>query len=235
MIRLPFWYPPILTYHCVLPSAGSNTPTVSVETFGKQMRMLRCNWNPISLGQAVDALARGQWPNRGVVVTFDDGTEDNFTHAFPVLSQEKIPATIFVITQSIGTAGFLTADQIRTMHESGIDFGSHSDNHDYLPSLEPEQARRSLENSKKSLEQVSRLPVQFVSYPAGGHTTEIMQAAREAGYSAACTTNRGFRRFPVDLFALRRVTIHEKVQDRFIMGLLCSGYSAINRRLRPPH
>lgn len=235
MIRPTFWYPPILTYHCVLPAAEGNTPTVSVQTFEKQMRMLRRHWNPISLGQAVDGLAHGQWPNKGVVVTFDDGTEDNFTHAFPVLAREKIPAAIFVITQSIGTAGFLTADQIRTMHESGIDFGSHSDNHGYLPSLEQKQARQSLENSKKSLEQVTGTPVRFLSYPAGGYTAGVMQAARETGYTAACTTNRGFRRFPVDLFALRRVTVHEQVQNRFIMGLLCSGYGAINRRLRPPH
>ncbi len=234
-MKLPLWYPPILTYHCVLPIARGNTPTVSVDTFEKQMRMLRNYWNPVSFEQAIDALAREKWPDRGVVITFDDGTEDNFTHAFPVLAREKIPAIIFVITGAIGTPGFLTAAQIRTMRDAGIDFGSHSDQHDYLPSVKSEQAAQSLNNSRKALEQILEKPVRFISYPAGGHTAEIVKSTRDAGYAAACTTNRGFKKFPVDPFALRRITVHEQIKSRLALALLCSGYGSINRRLRPPH
>jgi peptidoglycan/xylan/chitin deacetylase (PgdA/CDA1 family) len=129
----------------------------------------------------------------------------------------------------------LTAAQIKTMSDAGIEFGSHSEQHDYYPSINLGQAVESLKKSKKTLEQITGKPVRFISYPAGGHTKEIMQATREAGYAAACTTNRGFKKFPVDPYALRRITVHERVKSRLAMALICSGYGTINRRLRPPH
>ena len=229
-----FWYPPILAYHRIHPAPGHDTPTLSPEAFEQQMTLLKKRWCPIPLGTLADWLeGKGTLPNRAVVVTFDDGTEDNFSYAYPILKQHGIPATVFVITNNVGMSGFLKTEQIRQMAQAGVTFGSHTMGHAYLPSLTAPQIKEELENSKKRLEDLG-LPIDFLSYPAGGFTPAIIQAAKEAGYRAACTTNRGFRRFPIDPWALRRITMHGNTTSGVGLWIRCCGYYNLNRRLRQP-
>lgn len=231
---MKLWYPPILAYHRVHPTRGCDTPTLSPEAFEQQMTLLTKRWRPIPLGTLVDWLeGKGTLPNRGVVVTFDDGTEDNFSYAYPIVKRHGIPATVFMIAGNVGLAGFLKAEQIREMTQGGVAFASHTVSHAYLPSLAPTDIRKELQNSKKLLEDLG-LSIDFLSYPAGGFTPAVIQAAQEAGYRAACTTNRGFRRFPIDRWALRRVTMHENATSPLGLWIRCGGYYNLNRRLRRP-
>jgi peptidoglycan/xylan/chitin deacetylase (PgdA/CDA1 family) len=227
------WYPPILSYHRVVSGLGSDTPTVSPATFEKQMATLRRFWNPISLA---DLLLWLEWqqalPPRPVVVTFDDGSEDTYTYAFPILRKYRIPATVFMIAANVNQPNSLTSSQIQDMAQDGVTVGSHTVNHAYLPSLSLEESRKELFDSKRILEQWAPR-VDFLSYPAGGFTPEIQGIARAAGYRLACTTNRGLRRFPTDRWALRRITMHA---TRSLCGMWwkANGYYEINHRLRPP-
>ena len=231
---LPFWYPPILAYHRIDPIPGTDTPTISPEIFAQQMRILKQRWQPIAVSDFVLSLEKGTpMGNRAVVVTFDDGTEDAFTCAYPILKKYEIPAAVFMVTANIGQPGSLHPEQIRQMHRGGITFGSHTIHHAYLPSLSEEKIHHEVRESKQSLEDLLGTPVEFLSYPAGGFTQAIANKAREVGYRAAFTTNRGIRRFPIDRWAVRRITIH-KTASRFGMWLRCSGYYQINKRLRPP-
>jgi len=228
------WYPPILTYHRVHPEIMADTPSVFPKTFERQIALLSRYWKPISLSALVSCLAQKASPPRnGVVVTFDDGTADHFIYAYPILKNYRIPAILFVITDNIGKEGFLNHEQIRTMQQSGIAFGSHTARHAYLPSLTLENIRRELVESKRSLEGLG-VRVEFLSYPAGGFTPDVAEAARTSGYRAACTTNRGMTRFPIDRWALRRVTMHERATTRLGMWIRCSGYYGLNKRLRRP-
>lgn len=228
-----YWYPPILSYHRVDPVLGTDTPTVSPAVFEQQMGILRRFWRPIPLADLMLWLeAREALPARAVVVTFDDGTEDSFTRAFPILEKFQIPATVFMIAGNVGKPGSLSADQIGTMAQGGVTFGSHTVRHAYLPSVPIDEARQELQDSKRLLELLG-LQIDFLSYPAGGFTAEIAGIARAAGYRAAFTTNRGERRLPVDRWAIRRVTMH--AQRSFLgMWLKSSGYYEINHRIRPP-
>ena len=226
-------YPVILSYHRVDPGLGSDSPTIHPSTFERQMATLRKFWNPISLS---DLLLWLEWkkelPPRSVVVTFDDGSEDTFVHAFPVLKKHRIPATIFMIAANVNSIRSLTAQQIREMVPHGVTVGSHTVNHAYLPTLSLEEARKELFDSKRILEGLG-VSVDFLSYPAGGFTPEIQGLARAAGYRAACTTNRGVRRFPIDRWALRRITMH--ATNSFLgMWVKANGYYEINHRLRSP-
>ena len=229
-----FWHPPILAYHRVRPEPGSDSPTISPEIFEKQMAILRKKWKPIPLVELVQRLEKKQpWDRRVVVVTFDDGTEDNFTHAFPILMRYQIPATIFVIVDDIGKSGQLKSAQMQEMAAGGISFGSHTLHHAYLPSVSIDYARREIFESKKKLESFG-FSSETISYPAGGFSETVIQEVQKAGYVGACTTNRGFRQFPVDRWALRRVTMHANATTSFGMWLRCCGYYGFNRRLRAP-
>jgi peptidoglycan/xylan/chitin deacetylase (PgdA/CDA1 family) len=228
------WYPPILTYHRVHPESLTGTLTVAPGTFEKQMALLAHRWKPVSLLDLVNWIeGKMSLPRRAVVVTFDDGTEDNFTHAFPILSKYRIPATIFLNPGS-NTFNRLKLDQIIQMHDNGITFGSHTYSHSYLPSLSLEQVYQELRKSKEWLEKLIR-PIEFLSYPVGGFTSEIVNIARKVGYRAACTTNRGLKRHPINPWALRRLTMHNGATSSFGMFIRCFGYYGINRRIRHPH
>lgn len=100
---------PILAYHRVKPLLAdypfdSELISATPEDFLWQMQHIREHYTPLRLNQLGEYFA-GQkpWPARPVVITFDDGFDDNYRYAFPVLQQLNIPATLFVATDYIDT------------------------------------------------------------------------------------------------------------------------------------
>ncbi len=126
----------------------------------------------------------------GVVLTFDDGYADNYTTVFPLLQKYNMKATIFLITDTIGTAGHLTEEQILEMSESGlVHFGSHTASHAKLDSLSQEALREEFETSKANIEDITGKPVTALAYPNGIYNDTVRAAAVEAGYRLAYTTD----------------------------------------------
>jgi len=234
MSRLKLWYPPILAYHRIHPDGSKDTPTIAPQTFDRQMELLANRWQVVSLNQVVDWLEdKGHLPRRAVAVTFDDGGVDLFDHAFPILKARGIPATIFLIADYINQPGFLNGSQIKLMQQAGIQFGSHGLNHRYLPELSSKEIQSNLVGSKERLAKIG-ISAELLSYPAGGFNAEVLKAAETAGYRAACTTNRGIRRYPINRWALRRIGMRESVTSPLRVWLRANGFHGINRRLRSP-
>lgn len=103
---------PILMYHRVHPDR--DVLSVSPERFALHMRVVRECFAPLSLSELTLHLRRGRpLPPRALVVTFDDGYRDNYTHAFPVLKAYGIPATFFVTTGLIGERRHFWWDRVR--------------------------------------------------------------------------------------------------------------------------
>ncbi len=231
-----FWYPPILTYHRLDPEPADDTPTLTPTAFGAQMEYAASGWRVIPLADLVDWLqGKGPLPQGAVCLTFDDGTEDTYRYAFPVLQRLGLPATVFMITDNIGKPGSLNLHQMQEMHRGRITFGSHTDRHAYLPGLSLEACRKELQISKEKLESLLGQPVDLLSYPGGGYTAPVMELAAHLGYRAACTTNRGCQRRPIDPLALRRITAHSWGPSFLGVGIRVSGFYDLSRRLRPPH
>lgn len=123
----------ILAYHRVLdigdesrfpfdPELVSATPA----EFAWQMEWLRRYATPVSFQDVFDALdGRRRLPHRPAIVTFDDGFEDNYTHAFPVLRRAGIPATIFIASGYIGSGEIYWYDFIAHViyHAPAGEFG----------------------------------------------------------------------------------------------------------------
>lgn len=103
---------PILAYHRVLdlPADLDAYPynpelvSASVAGFAAQMRHIKRHLNPISFAQLKAAMDGAEpLPPRPVIVTFDDGFDDNYRYAFPILAELRMPATFFLATGYIGT------------------------------------------------------------------------------------------------------------------------------------
>jgi peptidoglycan/xylan/chitin deacetylase (PgdA/CDA1 family) len=101
----------VLAYHRVVPLNTDGPYPLDVELisatpegFAWQMDYIRHNMNPVSLGQVLERLDTGEpLPPNAVAVTFDDGFNDTYSRAFPILRRHAIPATVFVTTGYVDT------------------------------------------------------------------------------------------------------------------------------------
>ncbi|WP_458071077.1 polysaccharide deacetylase family protein [Rhodanobacter sp. BL-MT-08] len=96
----------ILAYHRVLTVPDTNAfdfdldlVSASAAKFREQMLLLKRHFHPTALSDVVAALKSGKrLPVNAVVITFDDGYDDNYRVAYPILREFDIPATFFVST-----------------------------------------------------------------------------------------------------------------------------------------
>ncbi len=135
-----------LAYHDVRDDvAGDYDPdqyAVSTRSLIDQFTWLRDNgYQPVSIDQILEAHdGRQALPDNSVLLTFDDGLASVYTHVFPLLKLFGYPAVVSVVTNWVEMPGsvayanvqrtaddFLSWDQIREMHESGlVEIASHT-------------------------------------------------------------------------------------------------------------
>ncbi|MDD2865702.1 MAG: polysaccharide deacetylase family protein [Candidatus Omnitrophica bacterium] len=235
----------ILMYHSVGASNGRMTCLdVTEEAFARQMAFLHARgFHVIRLEELAGILRRGEKVGpRTVVITFDDGYDNNYTKAFPILKKYGLPATIFVIAGRLGenydvargiSARIMTREMMQEMVASGlVDIGSHTTHHYYLPDVQSESLLwEEIRGSKTFLESVVGAPVVSLAYPLGGHTRSTEEMARRAGYEVAVGTNRKDPRAGTDLFALKRIRISQSSSNMLIFFLEASGYYPRLKRL----
>lgn len=231
-----WWTLPILAYHRIGEPKGDHVPTVTPESFERQLAcMARQRVTVVSLEALVDSLRDGKpLRRRSAVITFDDGYEETSGIAATLLRRFGFCATVFVTPNEIGLPGFMTWDQVRSVAQDGMTVGSHTLHHAFLPLLSRGKIEHELVESKRIIEQQIGRPVSWLSYPVGGFTPEVQEVARTAGYRAACTTNRSGSRRTVDLFALRRIKMTELDRYSLSLRIKLSGYYDIFRRLERP-
>lgn len=119
----------------------------------------------------------------------------------------------------------LSWEEVRTMHQCGISFGSHTVTHPMLSKLSPEKGWEEIQKSKVIIEEQLRTPVRSFAYPNGSdddfdESTKTL--LREAGYTCALTTKFGANESYQDLFELRRATPWD--QDLCAFGLRLNYY-----------
>ena len=229
---------PILTYHFISDHKGSVQAqgkeclnNVTPKSFAQQMKFLkRHGYQVISFDDLVDGLSRGRvFARDTVVIQFDDGYEDNYTNAFPVLKKHGFKANEFLISDKVNTPGFLTWEQVKEMDAHGVKAGAHTRNHVYLPDMSWSAAQDEIAGSKKIIEEHLEHPIDYFAYPSGGFTEESQSIVQGAGFKAAVTTNRGRDYFNRDLFAIRRIRMKDK-DNALIMWAKLSGYYNLFRK-----
>jgi peptidoglycan/xylan/chitin deacetylase (PgdA/CDA1 family) len=201
----------ILMYH----SLRTQGPFFSVrpDDFEWQMHYLSRNRIPVvRLSELVRRLRAREPLGGAVAITFDDGYQDNYTLAFPILQRYGFPATIFMVAGMIGKRNdaheYLSDTELKEMQSSGqIEVASHTMTHPKLATVSRHEAFFELGESKRVLEQLLAMPVPFIAYPKGNFSEETISVARECGYEAAVTVREGTVAEGDDLLRLPRVSI----------------------------
>jgi len=200
---------PILMYHSIDQNSKSSKLSVSPESFAKQMEFLRKNhYNVVMLEKAVSYISKKEKPPaKTIVITLDDGFENNYSVAYPILKKYKIPVTIFVIVNRIGSPGFMSWEEIKEISGSGlVDIGSHTKVHFWLLGSDKRFLDEEVAGSKKILEEKLGKSVNAFCYPMGSFDKESKSAVEDAGYLCAVSTNPSGVS-PDDVYAIRRVKI----------------------------
>jgi len=198
---------PILAYHMVGPE--EERYSVSVEEFDRQMDYLvQKGYTAVSLQELADGFAgKTVLPPRPVVITFDDGYNDNYLLALPIMEKHGMKGTVFVVAGQVGQGQYLSWDQIHALQERGTEIGSHTMNHVALSGSDKAGQFREVAESKQLLEQELGLPVVFLAYPYGKFTAETVAVLQAAGYRGACAGTAGLNAPGSDLYRLHRVNV----------------------------
>lgn len=109
---------------------------------------------------------------------------------------------------------FLSWEEVNEMRQTGlISFGSHTATHRILTTLQKEEVREELIKSKEELIAQKAVDTSFIpfSYPNGNYNEEIRQMVKNAGYSLAVTTKKGWNHKGLDPFSLKRFPIHQDI------------------------
>lgn len=184
---------PIVVYHIVRPSYPSDSQAVRAlahtpEVFDTEMQYLAdAGYHVISFGDLEHYFQNGvSLPTKPIIISFDDGWGDQFQYAFPILQKHHYTATFFVFTNPIGTKGFITWDQLRTMRDAGMTIASHSRSHPYLTKVDnPNVLWSEIADSKSRLEKELGIAVHEFAYPFGQYTPVIVDLVKKAGYASA--------------------------------------------------
>lgn len=212
----------ILMYHDIVAGEPEEIHGVSAEQFAAQMQWLHdAGYLVIGIEDWYEAQHVGKpVPANAVAITFDDGFEDNFTRAWPILQQHGFTAMIFLVTGvlsatsvwregDLASARMLTPQQVLEMAKGGLTFGSHTVSHPRLTALSSQvELDRELVESKAVLEQLLQRETVSVCYPFSQVNTSIKGRARRAGYCLGFTYDPGYVGAPGgDCMELRRTGI----------------------------
>ena len=169
-------------------------------------------------------------------ITFDDGYQDFYDNAYPVLQSCGYPSTVFLVSDHIGGENLwdyqdvnarkklLGWESIHALKGKGVEFGSHSKTHPFLSTLSLTDMENEVRKSKTHLEDTLQLPVDFFCYPFGDYDARVRETVREAGYLGAITTKRGLIHRGDDPFEMRRSFIRLNTHPLSFLYKLHSRY-----------
>ncbi len=216
---------PVLMYHRIgeRHNAWEARYGITAESFASHMRRLAGKGASTCTLEQFFQWLRGdiELPEGTFLLTFDDGFAGVHEHALPLLRSLGWSATVFLVSRLIGrtdewcraenpsgvTYPLMTPDQLNDLKEAGFSLQSHTRVHPDLTTLSEAELTEELAGSREELQQLLQQPVDYLAYPYGRYNDAVAAAAREAGYSAAFSTQPGFNRRDVDPFRIRRLDV----------------------------
>jgi peptidoglycan/xylan/chitin deacetylase (PgdA/CDA1 family) len=213
---------PILMYHRVASTgaAAMSAYRVTPEKFEEHLRSLR-DGGYYSIGLEdwrVAADRRTPLPGKAVLITFDDGYLDFFTHAWPLLKSYGFSATVFLVADEIGKSNawdrafgeevpLLGWPEIRQLQSEGVEFGSHSATHSPLTGLSPADIVHEAARSRAILQRELKVPIRAFAYPYGDVDPVVQHLIGACGYVFGLSCQPGLSGLRDSLLMLPRIEV----------------------------
>ncbi|MGD0035692.1 MAG: polysaccharide deacetylase family protein [Bacteroidota bacterium] len=211
---------PVLMYHRVVErklASAEYDIHITQQNMEKQLLFLKHRgFETIGF----EDLLHRQLPKKPIILTFDDGYEDNYYYLFPLLKKYQMKAVIYIIgdrqlrnnawdiQEGLQEAKLLTPNQIMEMLKSGLlEFGAHSMSHPDLTKLSPNEIHKEIGGSKNALETFLSKPVVSFAYPYGSVSEEIKSITAQEGFTFGIAVESGPIHFRNDLMEIHRIYI----------------------------
>jgi len=188
---------PVLMYHDIRPQV-SNGFDVSTEDFKKQLDWLANNgYKTLSLDAYIDCvLNKKSFPEKSVLITFDDGYSGIYEYAAPELRKRNMHAVFFVIRDLLGTElppdqhnakyDYVTRQQVKTLSQDPLfSIGSHTNTHPMPHQFNLLQLYKEYSESKKYIEELTGKPCQALAFPVGYYDRDLLKLVKNADYVLA--------------------------------------------------
>ena len=207
---------PVLMYHHILElddgaSEGQRTWTVSPDAFAAQMAYLDDQgWRTISPAQLAAYLEGGEpLPAKPLIISMDDGYQETYATAFPILSQTQLRPLLFIEPQAVGYPCCLEWSQLEELVAAGFFIGSHSYDHSDLRKVDEAGLEYQIGDSQAILSERLGVEIDAFGYPYGsGSYDERVLAALEAhGYTTAFTLNPTFYQSLEEIYRIGRLRV----------------------------
>lgn len=139
------------------------------------------------------------------------------------LRRSRVEAMCALIPVIPSSNLMMTSDQIRVLHNAGMEIGGHTVNHPILARMENNAARAEIADGKEMLESIIRAPVRLFAYPNGkpgsDYLPDHVRMVKDLGFDAAVSTAHGAARTGSDLYQLPRFTPWDRGQVRFTLRM----------------
>ncbi len=204
---------PILCYHQIRPYKPNDSPTakayiVPPDMFKDQMKALHdSGYQTILPDQLKNYLLSGEsLPDKAVLISFDDGCDEQYEITKEILDPYKMKAAYFIMTVAINRPNYMKAEQIKALSEAGHSIGLHTWDHNNVKKYQGEDWLKQIEKPKAALEKITGKPVEHFAYPFGLWNPEAIPHLKQKGLKTAfiLSTTRDEQD---PLFTIRRIIV----------------------------
>lgn len=205
---------PILCYHQIRDwrprdSKGAKDYIVPVAQFRAQMQMLAdSGYHTILPDQLYAYLTTGApLPPKPVMLTFDDGDEDQYTTALPELNKHGFKGVFFIMTVAIGRHGYqpyMSKEQIKDLSDKGHVIAAHTWDHHSVKKYQGDDWKIQVDEPNRKLQEITGKPMRYFAFPFGLWNKAALPELQKRGYVAAFTLAEG-RDEQMPLYTIRRI------------------------------
>ena len=219
---------PALMYHSIseVPEGWARDLCVRPEVFEEHLRYLQEEgYHVITAPQAMILLKSGQAVPKTVILTFDDGYDNNYTTAYPLLKKYGFAGNFYAVGKDIGQTyhqdgvrSYMTIAQLKEMRDNGMEIGSHSMSHDNLTKIAPHFLPWEIYQPLNLFYEQMGFWLSGIAFPNGAYNELVLAEIRkyhkyEYGFSGepGANTEKIARETP---FALRRIGVYDRGRGR---------------------
>lgn len=208
---------PVLMYHYIsTPPENADAVltdlAVTPENFAAQLDYLaEAGFTTISMSELWQGL-NGEiaLPERPIVLTFDDGYQDAYAHATPLMLERGMKGTFYIAGHFMEQPGYLTWQQANEMRGAGMEIGCHSLTHGDMYTMTADEQRVEIEQSTAMIEAASGVRPTTFCYPLGRFNRTTRLLLNEYGYHTAVTTSDATVIYRTNPYRMGRVRIRNR-------------------------
>lgn len=222
---------PILCYHQIrdyrpTDSKSARDYIVPPAIFRDQMKALAdSGYTTILPDQLYQYLAYGATlPEKSILISFDDGCDEQFDIAHSILDPLKFKASFFIMTVSINRPNYMKSEQIKQLSDEGHDISLHTWDHHNVKLYQGADWVTQIEKPKATLEKITGKPIQYFAYPFGLWNPQAIPELKSRGLKAAFQLATA-RDEQEPLYTIRRIIVTGDVSGQKLIGRIHGSFS----------